>query len=78
VIQNSSRAGLINQLDFADMHGLGADYLASYVKNIHAVTPDDVKSTAQKYIDPSKVSIAIVGDRKSIESQISKVKPIVP
>ncbi len=78
VIQNSSRAGLISQLDFADMHGLGADYLASYVKNIHAVTPEDVKSTAQKYIDPAKVSIAIVGDKKKIESQISKVKPIVP
>jgi predicted Zn-dependent peptidase len=78
VIQNSSRAGLISQLDFADMHGLGPDYLANYVKNIHAVTPEEVRMTAQKYIDPAKMSIAIVGDKKSIESQISKVKPIVP
>ena len=60
------------------VHGLGPDYLASYVKNIHAVTPEDIKATAQKYIDPAKVSIAIVGDKKKIESQISKVKPIVP
>jgi predicted Zn-dependent peptidase len=77
-IQNSSRAGVINQLDFADMHGLGASYLSEYVKNILAVTPEDVRATAQKYIDPAKTSIAIVGDRKLIETQLGKVKPIVP
>lgn len=77
-IQNSSRGGLINQLDFVDMHGLGEDYLTNYVKNILAVTPEEVRATAQKYIDPSKTSIAMVGDKKLIESQLGKVKPIVP
>ncbi len=77
-LQNSSRAGLINQLEFVNIHGLGQDYLTNYVKNIHAVTPEDVRATAQKYIDPSKMSVAIVGDKKLIDQQLSKVKVIVP
>ncbi|MGQ0647291.1 MAG: M16 family metallopeptidase [Gemmatimonadaceae bacterium] len=77
-IQNSSRFGLIGQLQFADLHGLGDDYVKSYVKNVLAVTPEDVRTTAQKHLDPAKASIAIVGDRKVVEPQLGQFKPIVP
>ena len=43
-----------------------------------AVSPEDVKATAQKYIDPAKISIAIVGDKKSVEKQLGEVKAIRP
>jgi zinc protease len=77
-IQNSSRAGITNQLSFVDLHGLGEDYLTSYVKNVLAVTPEDVRATATKYIDPKKMSIAIVGDKKLVEPQLGKTKALVP
>lgn len=77
-IQNSSRGGLIGQLQFADLHGLGEDYLSTYVKKVLAVTPEDVRGTAQKHLDPAKVSIAIVGDKKVVEPQLGQFKAIVP
>src|SRR5688572_19001452 len=77
-VQNSSRFGLINQLQFVDLHGLGDDYVTNYVKNILAVTPEDVRSTAEKHLDPQKISIAIVGTKKDIEKQLGEVKTIRP
>lgn len=77
-IQNSSRAGVIGQLQFTDLHGLGPDYLQNYVRNILAVTPQQVQAVAQKHLDPQKLSIAIVGDRKTVEPQLGPFRPIVP
>lgn len=77
-IRNSSRYGLIGQLQFTNLHGLDDAYLTSYVKSVLAVTPDQVRETAQKYIDPKKISIAIVGDKKQVEPQLGKVKTILP
>ncbi len=77
IIRNSSRFGVIRQLQFVDLHGLGAEYLSSYVKNLMAVTPEDVRATAQKYLAPERLSIAIVGDKKTVEPQLTKLK-LVP
>ena len=77
-IQNSSRTGLIGQLEFVDLHGLGDDYITGYVRAVLAVTPEDVRATAQAHLDPAKVSIAIVGDRKLVEPQLGQFRPIVP
>jgi predicted Zn-dependent peptidase len=78
VVQNSSRYGLIYQMAFVDLHGLGPNYLESYVKNVMAVSPEDVRTTAVKYLDPSKMSIAIVGNKKEVEKQLGEVKAIKP
>lgn len=77
-IQNSTRTGLISQLAFGDLHELGDDYIATYVKKVMAVTPEDVRQMAEKHLDPAKVSIAIVGDKKVVEPQLGKFKPVVP
>ena len=77
-VQNSSRYGLINQLEFVDLHGLGDEYVNNYVKTILAVTPEQVRATAEKHIDPAKMSIAIVGTKKDIEKQLGEVKTIRP
>jgi zinc protease len=77
-VQNSSRYGLINQLEFVDLHGLGDAYVTNYVKNVLAVTPEDVRATAEKHLDPQKISIAIVGTKKDIDKQLGEVKVIPP
>jgi zinc protease len=71
VLQNSSRAGIIAQLAFVDLHGLPADYLNTYVSRVYAVTPADVQQMASKYIQSDKATIVVVGDKKVIAEQIA-------
>lgn len=70
VLQNSSPTGIINQLLFMDLHGLSDDYLNQRVQNIHAVTPEQVRSMVDKYLDPEKMVLVVVGDKKQTEPQI--------
>jgi predicted Zn-dependent peptidase len=70
VLQNSSRAGIVNRLEFVDLHGLPDDYLKTYVRRLYAVTPQDVARIAQKYIQDDRATIVVVGDRKVIEEQV--------
>jgi hypothetical protein len=37
---------------------------------IHAVAERDVQRVAQQYIDPDRLTIVIVGDRKAVEPSI--------
>jgi predicted Zn-dependent peptidase len=74
VLRNSSRDGLINQLNFVDLHGLGDDYLSTYVQKVNAVTSEQVEQMAQKYIDPAKMTIVVVGDTTKINDQIAPYK----
>ena len=76
VLQNSSRPGIIGQLEFVDLHGLPADYLNGYVKRIYAVTPQQVQDAAKKYIQDDKATIVVVGDRKVIEEQVKAFGPV--
>jgi predicted Zn-dependent peptidase len=76
VLQNSSRPGIIGQLEFVDLHGLPNDYLNGYVKRIYAVTPAEVQQMAQKYLQDDKATIVVVGDRKLIEEQLKEFGPI--
>jgi predicted Zn-dependent peptidase len=71
VLQNSSRGGLINQMNFVDLHGVGDDYLRSFVQKVNAVTGADVQRMAQKYLDPGKMTIVVVGDKEKISDQVA-------
>ncbi|HEX5854938.1 MAG TPA: pitrilysin family protein [Thermoanaerobaculia bacterium] len=71
VLQNSSRAGIIAQLAFVDLHGLPAEYLNTYVSRVYAVTPAEVQQIAAKYIQSDKATIVVVGDKKVIAEQIA-------
>ncbi len=77
MLRNSSRNGIINQLNFVRLNGLSDDYLTNYVKNIYAVTPADVQEMARKYLDPSRMTIVVVGDKKAIEDQLKPYGKIV-
>jgi zinc protease len=52
------------------VYNLPADYYATYTDRIRAVTPVDVQRAAERYIQPDKFAIVIVGDRKVIEPGI--------
>ena len=46
------------------------DYFSRYVANINAVTSSDVQRVARTYIQPDKLAVVVVGDRKVIEPSI--------
>jgi zinc protease len=49
------------------VYRLPENYFSNYVQNIQAVTAADVQRVAQKYIQPGRFAIVIVGDLKAIE-----------
>ncbi len=66
------------QLVNLDIYGLPDTYFNDYIGKINAVTIQDVNRVASKYLDPSKMAIVIVGDRKTIETGLKELGlPIV-
>jgi predicted Zn-dependent peptidase len=51
-------------------HDLPLDTYDRYIAGIRAVTAADVQRVAQKYIDPDRLAVVIVGDRKVIEDGV--------
>jgi predicted Zn-dependent peptidase len=72
VVQNASRAGVIGRLAFVDQHGLGDDYLSTYVKRVMAVTPQEVQRIANEYLTPDKMTLVVVGDVKTVKEQVQR------
>ncbi len=72
VVQNASRTGVIGRLAFVDLHKLGPDYLSTYVKRVMAVTPEEVRRTANQYLTPDKMALVVVGDEKTVKAQVTQ------
>ena len=54
------------------VYHLPDDYFSKYVAEHQAVTAADVQRVAQKYIQPGKFAVVVVGDRKVIEPGIGR------
>ena len=61
---------MANSLAQMFVYNLPADYFATYTQRVRAVTPADVQRVAEKYIQPDKFAVVVVGDRKVIEPGI--------
>jgi zinc protease len=72
VVRNASRLGVIGQLAFVDLHGLGDDYLLKYVDRVQAVTPAQVTEMTKKYLDPEQLTLVVVGDEKVVKGQVKE------
>ena len=70
VLQNSTRVGVIGQIENGFYQELPKDYIDTYVQKITAVTPKDVTDMAAKYLRPEKMTIVIVGDKAKIAEQV--------
>lgn len=76
VLTNSSRQGILNILSTMDLHGLGPDYLSTYVRKVHALTPSDIQRVAREYLKPENMVIVVVGDKKEIGDSLKPFGPI--
>ncbi len=62
--------GTADALAQAWIYDLPADYYTTYADRVRAVTAADLKRVADKYIQPDKFAVVIVGDRKTIEAGV--------
>ena len=77
-LQNGSRGGIIGQLSFVDLQGLDDSYLTNYVRNVLAVSPQEVQRVAREHLRPEKMAIVVVGDRKTVAEQVAPYNTVVP
>ena len=77
VLQNSSRGGIIGQLWFLDVHGLGDEFLSDYVRSVYAVTPEKISEMASTYLRAPEMTLVVVGDREKVTSQLEGFGPVL-
>ena len=69
-IRLETQEGVIDQLVQIKMFGLANDYLELYRSRVQAVTIEQIQEVAQKYVQPDKAALVIVGDGKQLSDQI--------
>lgn len=77
VLQNSTRGGIINQLNFLDLHGLPESYLTDRVKNIYKVTPEKIQQMAKDHFKYEDMTLVLVGDKKQLDKQIREHQKVL-
>ena len=68
-IRAETQEGLTNLIVSQKLYNLPEDYLQTYRDNVNAVSIEDIKRVANKYIHPEKLAIVIVGDGDEILQQ---------
>ena len=63
-------AQIAGQLEAMVTYDLPNNYFNNYIQNIQAVTLADVNRVANKYLQPDRMAIVVVGDRKAIEASL--------
>lgn len=67
-LQLASNEGIAGTLLYIERHQLGDDYIIRYPDLINAVTADEILATAQAYIIPENITLAVAGDYKPTQS----------
>jgi zinc protease len=60
-LQLTTSAAIAGQLVYVERHGLGLSFLDDYRKAVEAVTPEDVRAVAAKYLDPKRMILVAAG-----------------
>jgi len=59
-----------------ERYGLPDDYYTNYLKNIQAVTVEDVQEMARKYIHPDQAYIVVVGKASEVADKLKQFGPL--
>ncbi len=70
VLQNSTRTGVIGQLENMNYNELDKNHLDTYVQKLSAVTATDVQDMAKKYLVLERMTFVVVGDKSKIDEQL--------
>lgn len=77
-LSTSTQAGLAATLAGLAGPGLGLDWIAEYRKALLAVTVDDVREQARRYLAPSRLVGVVVGDARAVRDQLGALVAIDP
>ena len=55
-----------------EKYNLPKDYYKNYLKNLRAVTADDIQEMAKKYLHPNNAHILVVGNKEEVASKLAK------
>jgi zinc protease len=71
----ATRANVAAQLAELAVFGLPDSTITEYTAKIAAVTKDDVRRVARRYLDPGRFTIVVVGDQKTLSVPLAKIAP---
>ena len=61
------------------MYGLKPDYVQAQNQLIKTVSPETLKASAARWLDPADMVIVVVGDKQKLEKPLSELHlPIYP
>jgi predicted Zn-dependent peptidase len=66
--------GIAGKLEEIVMYNLPDNTINEYVEKVLAVTGEDVHRVAKKYLDPGRMAVVLVGDRKVIGTGVEALK----
>lgn len=72
VIRLETQEGLANQLIGLKLMGLPLDYLEKYTSRVRAVSAEEIRRAASRYMDPAPASIVVVGDEAQLARALGK------
>jgi zinc protease len=72
----ATRANVAAQLAELAIFNLPDSYITEYTRRIASVTKEDVRRVARKYLDPQRLTIVVVGDRKTLQEPLAKLAPV--
>lgn len=67
-------AGLAGQISTLALYGLPPERLGAYVADITSVTPAQAQAAAQRYFDPDRADLVIVGDARHFYDGVRRVR----
>ena len=67
---------IANRLETVVLYDLPDDYFNKYIARVRAVTLKDITRVANRYLDPSRMAILVVGDRKVIEPGLRSLENV--
>lgn len=71
VFQFDSPGEVVNRLMSLEFDDYPPDYYQEYLNNIRAVTLDDIKRVADKYLKPESMSVMVLADTSAIVGSLS-------
>ena len=76
VFQFDSPDEIVSRLMSLEYDGYPSDYYQKYLDNIRAVTLEDMKRVAEKYLKPDQMTIMVVADTSKIVGDLGDFGPV--
>jgi zinc protease len=64
---------IATQILNVEIYDLGEDYIPNFVKNINAVTKEDILRVAQKYLDPDNIKLVVVSKADAVKPALESI-----